>query len=441
MAERRRASARAAAGGLAAGVLALLLGGCGLLDIRRGLAEAEALGQIEGRVESADPGAGPLRVVLFQQGGSPSEFVIIGQHPADADGRFRVPVVPGEYFVGAYQDGNGDADHQRNREFAGYHSLPDRRPQAFAVGPAGRVDTGVLRVTGLMGVADGVRTLDGSPAVTRNIGRVVSLDDPMFAPEQASLGLWQPVEFLRSTGGGLFMLQPYEPDRVPVIFVHGIGGTPRSFAPLVAALDRSRFQPWILYYPSGLRLDVVSNYLDRALELMVARHRPAQVVVIAHSMGGLVARAFVLRHAERGRTLPIALLMTINSPMGGLASAARGVDASPLVVPSWRDVAADSDFVRSLYSGPWPAGVPYHLVFGWLPDGSSDGVVPLSSQLPADLQAKAARVRGFEASHVDILADPGFVDYFATVLASVPGPAQPRPLPRPPVRSAPRPRR
>ena len=53
----------------------------------------------------------------------------------------------------------------------------------------------------------------------------------------------------------------FDPDKIPVLFVHGIGGTPLDWKYLAKGLDRHRFQPWFYYYPSGLRLNLVSGLL------------------------------------------------------------------------------------------------------------------------------------------------------------------------------------
>jgi hypothetical protein len=108
--------------------------------------------------------------------------------------------------------------------------------------------------------------------------------------------------------------------------------------------------------------------------------------------------------------------MTINSPMLGMASAAKGVQFSPVVVPAWRDVATKSKFIGRLYSSPWPAAIPYHLVFAYETGKDSDGVVSLASQIPLSLQNEASEVRGFVGGHAGLLADSAFIDYFNRVL-------------------------
>jgi len=109
--------------------------------------------------------------------------------------------------------------------------------------------------------------------------------------------------------------------------------------------------------------------------------------------------------------------MTINSPMMGMRSATTSVDYSPIVVPSWRDVAEDSEFIRKILAWKWPAQIPYHLVFSYQPGESGDGVVALGSQIPIGLQQEAARVYGFQATHAGILGDPVFLAHFESVIS------------------------
>jgi len=61
-------------------------------------------------------------------------------------------------------------------------------------------------------------------------GDVVSLDDPRFAGEVGSEGLWRPLDFLSENTLGIYFTEPYDPARTPVLLVYGIGGSPQDFA-------------------------------------------------------------------------------------------------------------------------------------------------------------------------------------------------------------------
>jgi pimeloyl-ACP methyl ester carboxylesterase len=394
-------------------------GGCGLLDLRKQSEMAEQFGQVSGRVERLTTVDGVLQVVAAQAGASETEFVIRDALVAGADGSFRFPALrPGTYFIGAFVDANGDGVAQPASEPVAYYNTGGLAPEPIAIAAGDRRILPALAVRAPLPEIADVRSINGSGAATRNIGRTVFLSDPMFTQENAALGLWRPVDFLKSVGGGLFMLQDYDPARVPVVFVHGMNGNPLEWAPVIEALDKTRFQPWVLYYPSGLRLDVVSEYLDRAIDLLGRRYGVKTVQVVAHSMGGLVARTFVQRHQARGHPPQVNLLVTINSPLRGMASATKGVDMSPIVVPAWRDVALNSDFIVRMRDEPWPDEVPWHLVFAYTEGEDGDGVVPLDSQIPLKLQPQAVRIHGFRGTHAGLLADAKFLKRIGPILES-----------------------
>ncbi len=108
-------------------------------------------------------------------------------------------------------------------------------------------------------------------------------------------------------------------------------------------------------------------------------------------MGGLMIRSFVMKHQQDQNEYQISLVITINSPLYGMDSATMGVK-SPIVIPVWRDIASNSDYVKRVHAWRWPKEIPYHLVFSFLPKKEGDGVVPLRSQLSLTLQDEAVRI-------------------------------------------------
>ncbi|MET0042417.1 MAG: alpha/beta fold hydrolase [Candidatus Thiodiazotropha sp. 6PLUC3] len=252
--------------------------------------------------------------------------------------------------------------------------------------------------------------------MNRTILERLSLDDPRFSREIGTLGLWRPISFIDQVGIGLYMLSAPEADRIPVIFIHGAGGTPLEFAELTKSLDESRFQPWVLHYPSGLRLDIVSDYLVKSINQLESQYRFDSFYLIAHSMGGLVMRSTVKKYYESEHQPVIGLAMTINSPMDGMASAEFGAKSSPIVVPSWRDIAKNSEFLDNIRNWPWPGKLPYHLVFSYQSGEGDDGVVDLESQIPLALQTEATRLYGFNAGHATILKNPLFIREFQNIM-------------------------
>jgi len=244
--------------------------------------------------------------------------------------------------------------------------------------------------------------------IRSHIGTVSSLDDPLFSDLQGKKGLWQPFAFMEDGGTGLHFLQPYDPGKTPVLFVHGINGSPQDFESLIGQLDQSRFQPWIVSYPSGLRLSWLARGVFQFLEVLHRQYDFDGLHVVAHSMGGLVSRGSVNLCAENGTCDYLRSFTTISTPWNGVASAQSGVKWAPAVVPVWNDLGPDSEYVSTLFDTPLPDELPHHLLFGFQQDNflssqSSDGVINLSSQLRDAAQDQARMIRGFDEGHVSIL--------------------------------------
>src|SRR6185369_8572966 len=189
-----------------------------------------------------------------------------------------------------------------------------------------------------------------------HLGEVVNLDDTRFSDANAKLGLWQPAEFVFKIGAGVYFLEKYDPDKIPVLFVHGVTGHPANFTYLAEHLDRKHFQPWFAYYPSGVGLDDAGRVLVRWLSVLQAEYGFSKIVLVAHSMGGLVTRAavnHVFEDPNAKRLVRIEALVTISTPWGGHAAAEGGMNA-PVVVPSWKDMVPGSKFLTALTAADLP---------------------------------------------------------------------------------------
>jgi pimeloyl-ACP methyl ester carboxylesterase len=228
-------------------------------------------------------------------------------------------------------------------------------------------------------------------------GDVVSLDDPRFSEKTAELGLWRPLDYAAKTHPGIYFLEAFDPARIPVLFVHGMNGTPANFSYLVAQLDRSRFQAWVYSYPSGAQLDAIADHLDHTIQQLQLRRHFGPMAIVAHSMGGLVARGFILRHARRAPLDAIPLLVTISTPWEGHAATER----VPRAINIWRDIVPGSVYLTSLFSAQLPSDTSYYLLFTF-----NDRSVPVASQLSAAAQDEAVRVVGFDDTHTGVLRNP-----------------------------------
>ena len=95
-------------------------------------------------------------------------------------------------------------------------------------------------------------------------------------------------------GIGLYFLQPYDPERIPLVFVHGLFSTPWTWVQTINGLQadpeiRKHYQFWVFAYPTGypilysaLRLRQELAKVDQAYP----NHKP--YVVVGHSMGGML---------------------------------------------------------------------------------------------------------------------------------------------------------
>jgi pimeloyl-ACP methyl ester carboxylesterase len=175
-------------------------------------------------------------------------------------------------------------------------------------------------------------------------------------------------------------------------------------------IDRSRYQPWFYVYPSGMRLAKAAEALDGGVKQLHERYGFHRLHVVAHSMGGLVSREFILRNAIIGGNRYIDTFITFSSPWDGHEAAAMGVKYAPQVVPSWRDMKHGSDFLQHLYDRRLKGRVKHHLFYSHRASRSpilpaeNDGTVSVASQTRPEARADAVEVRGFDEDHISILS-------------------------------------
>lgn len=106
--------------------------------------------------------------------------------------------------------------------------------------------------------------------------------------------LLKPSDFKDATR--LARLQPYDPKKIPILVIHGLGDSQATWAPMIEALRgdptiRQNYQIWFYSYPTGypypLMAAVLRDKMD-AINAYYPDHKP--IVVIGHSMGGMIAR-------------------------------------------------------------------------------------------------------------------------------------------------------
>jgi pimeloyl-ACP methyl ester carboxylesterase len=127
------------------------------------------------------------------------------------------------------------------------------------------------------------------------------LNDPALAQiDSSTSGLLRPDKTQKLTG--LYMLEPYQPNKIPVLFVHGLWSSPVTLMEMFNDLRgtaelRDHYQFWFYLYPTGQPFWLSATRLRNDLAEMRGRldpeHRYAameQMVLVGHSMGGLVSR-------------------------------------------------------------------------------------------------------------------------------------------------------
>jgi pimeloyl-ACP methyl ester carboxylesterase len=258
-------------------------------------------------------------------------------------GSLQMDVDPSGYEFGGYQlvHFKSLADFQirglRNR----YRRRGIGAPLAASVSKgAGRVDPWIgpyvkVPVTALLrfddprrGMSDGVLhgTIQlfyaGDDATTR----IGDLTVPLEAERTAALAyqldgapLWdfeiagfRRGDFtLAKSEDNLFMVQPYRPGRIPVVFVHGTASSPARWAEMTNELMNDpvlgrRYQFWFYLYNTGNPVAYSAMGLREALQHVVADVDPngtdpalRQMVVIGHSQGGLLTKMTVVNSGSR----------------------------------------------------------------------------------------------------------------------------------------------
>ena len=133
------------------------------------------------------------------------------------------------------------------------------------------------------------------PLVNKGLLATASLLDAEFAPEAY----------------GMFMVEPYDPNKIPVVMVHGLWDGPATWAHMINDLAATRdlhdnYQFWFYSYPTAQPFWVSANQFRKDLKAIRAevdpqRNNPAmdEMVLIGHSMGGLISMLQTIDSGER----------------------------------------------------------------------------------------------------------------------------------------------
>ena len=136
-----------------------------------------------------------------------------------------------------------------------------------------------------------------------------SLSDPMFqTTDIGTRGLLNPRD--SQSVQGIYMLEPYDARKVPVLMVHGLWSSLITWMEMFNDLRanseiRDNYQFWFYLYPTGQPFWTTAAQLRQDLEharmVLDPPHRAValdQMVLVGHSMGGLVSRLQTLQSGD-----------------------------------------------------------------------------------------------------------------------------------------------
>ena len=163
----------------------------------------------------------------------------------------------------------------------------------------------------------------------------------------------------------------------PVVFVHGISGGYSNWEPTLALLSDPKFEMrfqtpdtithnftfnetsprtiWnISYYTPdpvgetlGGDLSIYAHRLNQMLHLILELTEQQNIVIIAHSMGGIVARGAMIRDKKSWQS--VHKILTVGSPNEGVSTAVG-------IIGQWRDLHPDSTYIREM-NDAWLAAI------------------------------------------------------------------------------------
>ncbi|MEO8616789.1 MAG: alpha/beta fold hydrolase [Luteolibacter sp.] len=402
-----------------------MLNSCSIIGLRQHVETLEQRGGVTFQVTPPPKGKVPTYALAWRmENGQRKDSAGFQQIRADGIASFNLRL-DSIYQIGAFTDENGNRAYDAGEPLA---VQPDVKPVSLS-DPNALPKIWKLTLTRDHGIAAGTvielpkENMELGGKINFSLGDVVSLDENRFAEDAGSGGLWRPLDFLSGNSLGIYFTEPYDAKRIPVVLVYGIGGSPQDWRYFIGHLDRKRYQLWFYHYPSGMRLNRAAGALASGLQVLKHRHGFSKCNVVAHSMGGLVARAAINQAVAAEGVNFIPEFVSISTPWGGHKGAESGVRHLKKPVPSWIDVNPGSDFLLKLYATPLPRGTRHDMIYGSIEDGpfwikeENDGVVTVGSEMDSRIVRSSASTKFYTREHVEILNQPETVAYVNGLLS------------------------
>ena len=110
---------------------------------------------------------------------------------------------------------------------------------------------------------------------------------------------------------GFYLATEYDPEKIPLIFIHGLLSTPVDYERLASAIASEpdlwdRYQMWFYFYPTGDPWVLTASNFREDFRTLVKTLDPdkndrplrKETTIIAHSMGGLISRLSVSEQSQ-----------------------------------------------------------------------------------------------------------------------------------------------
>lgn len=117
-------------------------------------------------------------------------------------------------------------------------------------------------------------------------------------PNLGIFGMLRPQQFFQQEG--LFLVQPYDPKKIPIVFIHGLMSMPQMWLPVMAEIEsdpllRGKYQFWTFAYPTGNPIGYSALDLRDALNgVYNAYPKSKHMVIVNHSLGGVISHLQVI---------------------------------------------------------------------------------------------------------------------------------------------------
>ena len=338
-------------------------------------------------------------------------------------GPYALYVTEGEYNVAAFIDFNENLLYEDD-DFAGWYGMPDT-VSVTSNQVMGNLDIVVSeKPDKSFGFPISIKASEYKDKKNLSLESegVIDLDDKIFSRKYSTLGLWSPAKFIIKEGINIYSLERYDQSKTPILYIHGAGGSPRDFNYLVNHINRDIYQPWFFYYPSGLKIEKISDILYKKIEVLHNKYKFKVLYITAHSMGGLVSRSLINKYDSKGKFDFLKLYISISTPYGGNEVSRFGVKYSPAHISCWEDVATGSKFLKRLFIKKIPPKIRFYLIFGYAGDSRisknlDDGKISLKSQLDSKAKSEAVLTYGFDEDHVSILSSDKMVAKYNEILS------------------------